>query len=57
MLHISSKISHMEALQGNFEKAKQGFLWTLDMIEKQTERLKNDADLIELFGLTKDWYV
>lgn len=46
----------MEALQGNFDKAQQGFLWTLNMIEKQTERLKTDADLMELLGLTKDWY-
>lgn len=55
MLHISSKIAHMETLQGNFEKAEQGFQWTLSQIEKQIERLKNDSDLLELYGLTKDW--
>lgn len=57
MLHISSKIAHMETLQGNFEKAEQGFKWTLNHIEKQAERLQNDPDLLELYWLTKDWQV
>lgn len=57
MLHISSKIAHMQTLQGALDRAKQGFEWTLSEIEKQTERLRTDNDLQELLGLTKDWWV
>ncbi|XP_059615069.1 tetratricopeptide repeat protein 19 homolog, mitochondrial [Phlebotomus argentipes] len=59
MLHISSKIAHMAGLQGNFEKAKQGFEWTLQKLEEKLkireieEELK---DVRELWGMTKNWY-
>ena len=56
MLHISSKIAHIEALKGNYEKAKQGFLWTLGHITNQLKMLPNDENLLELSGITKDWY-
>lgn len=56
MLHISSKIAHMAKLQGNLEKAAQGFKWTLDKLEAKLKTVKDDPDLLELWGLTKNWY-
>lgn len=55
MLHISSKIAHMAHLQQHFEKASQGFLWTLGKIEEKMKAAKDDEDLVELWGLTKNW--
>lgn len=59
MLHISSKIAHLEALQGDLKKAELGFQWVLEKINEQVSRLTEEAatDLHELAGITKDWYV
>ncbi|XP_055371167.1 tetratricopeptide repeat protein 19 homolog, mitochondrial [Condylostylus longicornis] len=56
ILHISSKIAHMSQLKGQLEKAKQGFIWTIEKIEQKLKSLPNDNDLLELYGLTKNWY-
>lgn len=55
ILHISSKIAHMAHLQNNFDKANQGFIWTLQKIEEKLKKVQNDPDLVELWGLTKNW--
>lgn len=57
MLHISSKVAHLEALQGDLKKAELGFLWVLEKINEQLGRLTEEAaiDLQELAGITKDW--
>lgn len=55
MLHINSKISHMAAVQGNLEKALLGFQWTMDKLESKRKVQPEDQDLLELWGLTKDW--
>lgn len=57
MLHISSKIAHLEALQGNLKKAEIGFLWVLEKINEQIRSLTEETatDLQELAGITKDW--
>lgn len=57
MLHISSKIAHLGALQGDLKKAEIGFLWVLEKINEQVSRVAEDAaaDLQELAGITKDW--
>uniref|UniRef100_A0A1B0GGU5 Putative tetratricopeptide repeat protein 19 n=1 Tax=Lutzomyia longipalpis TaxID=7200 RepID=A0A1B0GGU5_LUTLO len=59
MLHISSKIAHMAGLQGNLEKARQGFDWTLQKLEEKLRvpNVEEDLrDLRELWGMTKNWY-
>ncbi|GAB0100839.1 Tetratricopeptide repeat protein 19 homolog, mitochondrial [Sergentomyia squamirostris] len=59
MLHISSKIAHMAGLQGNYEKAKQGFEWTLQKLEeklKLKEIEEEIEDVRELWAMTKNWY-
>lgn len=59
MLHISSKIAHMAGLQGNLEKARQGFEWTLQKLEEKVHLPDVDdelQDLRELWGMTKNWY-
>lgn len=55
ILHISSKIAHMAQLQGELEKALQGFTWTLKKIEENIKKMPEDKDIQELFGLTKNW--
>lgn len=57
MLHISSKIAHLESLQGDLKKAEIGFLWVLEKIAEQLSQIKDEAttDLEELAGITKDW--
>lgn len=57
MLHISSKIAHLEALQGDLKKAEIGFLWVLEKINEQIRSLTEETatDLQELAGITKDW--
>lgn len=57
MLHISSKIAHLKALQGDLKKAEFGFLWVLEKINEQVILLSEEAatDLQELAGITKDW--
>lgn len=52
ILHMSSKIAHMAHLQENFEKATQGFKWTLEKLRK----LPDSEDIKEILALTCDWY-
>lgn len=56
MLSISSKIAHMAQLQGDLEKALNGFKWTLQKVEEKLKEIEEDDDLLELWGLTKNWY-
>uniref|UniRef100_A0A2M4BRW1 Putative tetratricopeptide repeat protein 19 log mitochondrial n=1 Tax=Anopheles marajoara TaxID=58244 RepID=A0A2M4BRW1_9DIPT len=58
MLHISSKIAHLAQLQGHFDKAAQGFEWTLAKLEEQLKQIgdENVRELRELWGITKNWY-
>ncbi|KAM7354543.1 tetratricopeptide repeat domain 19 isoform 2-T3 [Cochliomyia hominivorax] len=54
ILHISSKLAHIADLQGDLEKAKSGFIWTLGKLE---ECLKSDdVELKELWALTTNWF-
>ncbi|KAH8357874.1 hypothetical protein KR200_011635 [Drosophila serrata] len=56
ILHISSKIAHMSQLQGDLEKSFQGFTWTLQQLAKLLEKMPDDKDIQELYGLTKNWF-
>ncbi|SPP86213.1 tetratricopeptide repeat protein 19 homolog, mitochondrial isoform X1 [Drosophila guanche] len=56
ILHISSKIAHMSQLQGDLEKSSQGFIWTLQQLAKLVEKMPEDKDVQELYGLTKNWF-
>ncbi|KAH8297910.1 hypothetical protein KR018_000595 [Drosophila ironensis] len=56
ILHISSKIAHMSQLQGDLEKSFQGFTWTLQQLAKVLEKVPEDKDIQELYGLTKNWF-
>lgn len=56
MLHISSKIAHMAHLQGNIDKALEGFNWCLDKInEKLKASSVDERELKELLGMTTNW--
>lgn len=54
MLHISSKIAEIKFHSGNLEHAEQGFKWTIEKLEKKIGEQKEDSDLLELWGITKD---
>ncbi|XP_017854427.2 tetratricopeptide repeat protein 19 homolog, mitochondrial isoform X2 [Drosophila busckii] len=56
ILHISSKIAHMSQMQGELEKSLQGFTWTMQKLAKLVEKMPEDKDILELYGLTKNWY-
>ncbi|EDW63694.1 tetratricopeptide repeat protein 19 homolog, mitochondrial isoform X1 [Drosophila virilis] len=56
ILHISSKIAHMSQLQGELEKSFQGFTWTLQRLAKLVQEMPQDSDILELYGLTKNWF-
>ncbi|KAH8376714.1 hypothetical protein KR093_000989 [Drosophila rubida] len=56
ILHISSKIAHMSQLQGELEKSFQGFTWTLQRLGKLVQSMPEDNDILELYGLTKNWF-
>ncbi|XP_034119700.1 tetratricopeptide repeat protein 19 homolog, mitochondrial isoform X1 [Drosophila sulfurigaster albostrigata] len=56
ILHISSKIAHMSQLQGELEKSFQGFTWTLQRLAKLVQSMPEDNDILELYGLTKNWF-
>ncbi|KAH8413368.1 hypothetical protein KR009_010397 [Drosophila setifemur] len=56
ILHISSKIAHMSQLQGDLEKSFQGFTWTLEQLARLIEKMPDDKDILELYGLTKNWF-
>lgn len=47
----------MAHLQGDLDKARIGFLWTLDKIEHCIKKTPNDRDIQELWGLTRNWLV
>lgn len=55
-MHISAKLAHMAQLQGELDKAMQGFTWTLKRIEEHLKKTPSDKDIQELLGLTKNWY-
>ena len=46
----------MAQLQGHIDKAVQGFQWTLERIEKNLIKVAEDEELLELWGITKNWY-
>lgn len=56
MLHISSKIAHIAQLQGHLDKAVQGFEWTLAKLEENLKKVGEDKEILELWGITKNWY-
>lgn len=56
LLHISAKIAHMAEQSGNLEKAKQGFEWTLAKLEEKLKEVEEDPQLMEIWGMTKNWY-
>jgi len=45
----------MAQLQGELEKAYQGFTWTLEKLAKAVKSQPDDKEMQELFGLTKNW--
>lgn len=55
ILHISSKLAHIAQLQGDIEKAKTGFIWTLAKIEECKNNMPDDIDVKELWALTTNW--
>jgi tetratricopeptide repeat protein 19 len=55
MIHMSSKLAQMAALQDHMDKAFQGFEWCLKKIEKNLEFQEN-SELYELWGLIKNQY-
>ncbi|XP_050322067.1 tetratricopeptide repeat protein 19 homolog, mitochondrial isoform X1 [Bactrocera neohumeralis] len=57
VMHISAKLAHMAQLQGELDKAMQGFTWTLKRIEDHIKQTPNDKDVQELLGLTKNWLI
>ncbi|XP_053695787.1 tetratricopeptide repeat protein 19 homolog, mitochondrial [Sabethes cyaneus] len=56
MLHISSKVAHLSQLQGQLDKAVQGFEWTLAKLEEKLKLVGEDTEIRELWGITKNWY-
>ncbi|XP_067621870.1 tetratricopeptide repeat protein 19 homolog, mitochondrial [Eurosta solidaginis] len=56
VMHISTKLAHIAQLQGDLDKAMQGFTWTLKRIEEHVKKMPNDKDIQELLGLTKNWF-
>lgn len=54
MLHISTKIAEIKFHTGDMEQAEQGFKWTIEKLDEKISELKEDSDLIELWGITKD---
>ncbi|TDG43895.1 hypothetical protein AWZ03_009701 [Drosophila navojoa] len=56
ILHISSKIAHMSQLQGDLVKSFQGFQWTLQRLAKLVKEMPENSDVLELYGLTKNWF-
>ncbi|XP_023170280.1 tetratricopeptide repeat protein 19 homolog, mitochondrial isoform X1 [Drosophila hydei] len=56
ILHISAKIAHMSQLQGDLVKSFQGFTWTLQRLAKLVKELPENSDVLELYGLTKNWF-
>lgn len=56
ILHISLKLAHMAHIQGNLDKAQQGFEWTITKIEKNIKNRPDDKDMQELWGLAHNWY-
>lgn len=56
MLHISSKIAHIAQLQGHLDKAMLGFEWTIAKLEENLKRVGEDKEILELWGITKNWY-
>ncbi|XP_055634436.1 tetratricopeptide repeat protein 19 homolog, mitochondrial [Toxorhynchites rutilus septentrionalis] len=56
ILHISSKIAHIAQLQGHLDKAMQGFEWTIAKLEDSLRKVGEDKEILELWGITKNWY-
>lgn len=54
MLHISSKIAEIKYELGDLEQAEQGFKWTIEKLDKKLIEHKDDSELLELWGITKD---
>lgn len=47
----------MAQLQGELEKSKIGFTWTLEKIEEYMKTMPDDIeDIKELWALTRNWY-
>lgn len=46
----------MAQLQGELEKSKVGFTWTLAKIEECMKKMPDDMDIKELWALTRNWY-
>lgn len=53
LLHISTKIAHISYLKNDLDKALLGFEYVLGKIE--TRDFKNDENLLELWGLVKNF--
>ncbi|XP_037051738.1 tetratricopeptide repeat protein 19 homolog, mitochondrial [Bradysia coprophila] len=56
MLHISSKIAEIKFHSGDLASAEQGFKWTIEKLDKKMVEPKDDSELLELWGITKDNY-
>lgn len=54
MLHISSKLAEIKFHSGYLVQAEQGFKWTIEKLDEKIEELKEDSDLLELWGVSKD---
>lgn len=54
MLHISSKIAEIKFHSGDWPSAEQGFKWTIERLDKKLNELKDDTELLELWGISKD---
>lgn len=54
MLHISTKIAEMKLQSGDYQQAEQGFTWVIEKLDKKMDEQKEDSELLELWGITKD---
>lgn len=54
MLHISVKIAEIKFHIGDLAQAEQGFKWTIERLDEKIEKQKEDSDLLELWGVSKD---
>lgn len=54
MLHISLKIAEIKFHSGDLASAEQGFKWTIEKLDKKLDELKDDSELLELWGISKD---
>ncbi|KAJ6645803.1 Tetratricopeptide repeat protein 19 like, mitochondrial [Pseudolycoriella hygida] len=56
MLHISGKLAEIKFQSGELAQAEQGFKWTIEKLDQKLAETKEDSELLELWGISKDNY-